>query len=118
MPRHNETLYVDVDGTLLIWPQPDPSRPPPAPLIPYDRAEIDHEVVRALRRWKAANPDGQLIVWSMRGRKHAERAVGVCDLADVVDLVLAKPGTMIDDAPWLVWFRDMRLLAPGQAREL
>jgi hypothetical protein len=95
---HYRNLYVDVDGTLVFWPDPTPGLYQAGK--PYT---INQELVDKLKLWRLRMPNGVLVVWSGTGKQHAEWAVKTCGIDDIVDVALAKPSAMIDDTlAWLL----------------
>lgn len=88
MPEFDmETAFVDVDGTLLLWPSGAVGEGTPAP---------NTALVRRLRAWKAK--DRRIYLWSRGGESHARQAAAFCDASDLFDAFLNKPSVMIDDA--------------------
>lgn len=81
-------VFVDVDGTLLIWPTtPGSPRPGETPAVNAD-------LVRRLKSWQARGM--RIVIWTMGGVQHAELARDLCGLAGA--LCIAKPDIAIDDA--------------------
>lgn len=74
-------LYVDVDGTLLIWPT-NPGSPRPG-----EQPRINVELVECIKRWQSVS-GGQLVIWSMGGVKHCEMAAELCGF---IGVCIAKP---------------------------
>lgn len=92
------SVYVDVDGTLLIWPGSDPGRMPLFGEHGYgQQPTINRELVEQLKKWKKSGPDNTLVIWSRNGTKHAFRAAAACELT--ADACLPKPDVAIDDSP-------------------
>lgn len=89
------TIYVDVDGTLLIWPG-KAGRPPREGEAGFGEIpKVNAPLVEALRRW---HRDGKVLVfWSRGGTKHCEFAAQLCGLKP--NACLPKPRIAIDDAP-------------------
>ena len=81
-------LAVDVDHTLLVNGQPHPA------------------VVNLLR--ERVGDGWELLIWSMRGREHAERAARLAGL-DGVAICASKPGCVVDDQG-LDWLRQVELV--------
>lgn len=88
-------IYVDVDGTLLIWPGeagrvPRPGEPhhggPPAINVP---------LVEQLKAWHRAGR--ALVFWSRNGTKHCQMAARLTGLKPLA--CLPKPNAAIDDGP-------------------
>lgn len=81
-------LAVDVDHTLLVNGQPHPP------------------VVNLLR--ERVGDGWELLIWSMRGREHAERVARLTGLDDV-PICASKPGCVVDDQG-LDWLRQVELV--------
>lgn len=82
VPRYPRArvIYVDVDGTLLL------------------KGQWNLELVEWL---KGKHAEGyEIVVWTSRGKAHAELAVEQTGLAGVVSAALAKPGVIVDDRGW------------------
>lgn len=73
-------IAVDVDGTLLI------------------NGQLNQELVTWCRKKKAEG--FFMMLWSAAGQKHAENASEMAGLNDVFDLILSKPGYVVDDQGW------------------
>ena len=67
-------IYVDVDGTL------------------------DHRVVDWCRKKKEHGY--RFVLWSSRGKEHAEKAAKHFECVDLFEAILSKPGHIIDDKGW------------------
>ena len=98
-PRTN-VIYVDVDGTLLIWPGPKPGQSQAhRGVIP----PVNEKLITALYAWKLRRASGglknetMLVVWSRGSMSHIKWAVTLCDIWDIVDLVTRKPDMVVDD---------------------
>lgn len=107
----NDWVYVDVDGTLLLWPT-DPGSPLPREveaarrkayglnLAPGTEAylpRVNTTLVNELLRW-AAKRKGVVAIWSMGGAEHATLARKLCGLDNFSWVIcLAKPDMMVDD---------------------
>lgn len=79
------TVYVDVDGTLLLWRGRYGDGTPliNAPLV--ERIRQQHK-------------DGvRIYVWSRAGAKHAKMATTFCGIVDIVSGHMHKPQEMVDD---------------------
>ena len=99
--------YVDVDGTLVIWPGPKAGRVPRRN-HPHcgELPAINHELVN-----KLIKQDERIIVWSRGGAKHAKDAAEFCGIMHLVIACLEKPRTVIDDSPNP--FRGTEIIMPG-----
>lgn len=80
-PPPPRVLAVDVDGTL----------------INRDGIENLH-VTRFCREQKARGMF--LMLWSSRGKEYAEGVANRLGLVDLFDLILSKPGYVVDDQGW------------------
>jgi len=83
-----KTIYVDVDGTLLI----------------KDRINI--KLVSYIKSKKREGYD--INIWSMRGKKYAEKWMIRAGLKYDVTHCLSKPGMIIDDEGWN-WIKNCRV---------
>ncbi len=102
---NHKTIYVDVDGTLLLWPGGRPGRVPRKGESGFGAPPaINEKLVNALKLWKLAEVDQgrTLVIWSHGGRVHAELAGRLTGLSQYVDAFLPKPRLWIDDhkTPW------------------
>ena len=75
-----KTLAVDVDGTL------------------HDRGLVNENVVSFCRRKKEAG--FYLILWSARGAEYATQAAKDHGVEDIFDVIISKPGFILDDQGW------------------
>jgi hydroxymethylpyrimidine pyrophosphatase-like HAD family hydrolase len=77
-------MAVDVDGTLVR----------------------DGRLVQPLVVWLREQREKgfRLMLWSARGRDHAENAVKLFELHGLFDDVVGKPGYVVDDQGW-DWIR-------------
>ena len=84
------TIYVDVDGTLLIWQ----SR------MGVGNPEPNSALLAHLTRKRAAGT--QIYLWSRGGAEHARMAAQYCQAEHLFDGFLQKPQEMFDDSyGWL-----------------
>lgn len=82
-------VFVDVDGTLLIWPT-NPGAPRPG--------EVPTVNTRLVAMLKEAQRRGlKVVIWTMGGQAHAEMARRLCGLEGAI--CIPKPDIVIDDAP-------------------
>lgn len=95
-----KSIYVDVDGTLLLWPGGRPGRVPRRTEPGFGESPaINSALVASLIEWKISEvAEGRtLVVWSHGGRGHAELAGRLTGLTPYVDAFLPKPRLWIDD---------------------
>lgn len=86
-------VAVDVDGTLLINGQKNPA------------------VVLWCERLKA---EGYVLhLWSSRGKKHAESVAELFGVTHLFDVILSKPGFILDDQGW-GWIKYTKAIHPSQ----
>ena len=85
-----KTIFVDVDGTLLI----------------------NDQINQRLCSWiKTKYIDGyEIIIWSMQGAKYADKICKRAKLEFVVSHCISKPGTIVDDEGWL-WTKNCKKAA-------
>lgn len=90
-------VYVDVDGTLLIWPEPTPG-------VRKGGVEpaFNSNLISVLIHWKQTFKNRELVVWSANGSDYARKACVGCGLTGFVDACISKPHVFIDDS-W-AWF--------------
>lgn len=89
-------IYVDVDGTIVFWPDPSPGRAmmPGDPRIGGPR--INQPMVDALKRFYVPGKTC-LVIWSRGGAVHAKKMAEFCGLS--ADAYLPKPRLVVDDKP-------------------
>ena len=83
MPKYPPTrmIAIDVDGTLILH-----------------KIHINTALVEFCRQKKS---DGfSLMLWSARGREYAETIARQFGLTDLFEVILAKPGYIVDDLGW------------------
>lgn len=74
-------IAIDVDGTLVD-----------------KHGNLNTALVEWIRQRKA---DGhELALWSMQGRRHAQTTAEAFGIADLFEMILAKPGMIVDDQGW------------------
>ncbi len=87
--KRQNTIAVDVDGTLQI------------------NGEPNHKLIAWLREQKA---DGfHLILWSSRGKDNATHFASLFGVADLFDVICSKPGYIVDDKGW-TWARFTKII--------
>lgn len=90
-------VFVDVDGTLLLWPGDKPGRPPrPGDTGHGEEPTVNEAVVARVRELHAQGY--QIVLWSSGGAFHAQDASRRCDIRPLVHAHVAKPSVIIDDA--------------------
>lgn len=82
-------IAIDVDGTLVKG------------------GKLNSRLVKLAVEKKEEGFD--VILWSARGREHAERAVAEFGLEGVFSAVIGKPGYLVDDLGW-GWTKYTRVL--------
>lgn len=87
-------VAVDVDGTLV---------------------RRDGELNQAVLAWcRQRRSDGfELYLWSARGKAHAAAVAEAFGIMDVFDLILSKPGYVVDDMG-LSWSKYIKTINPHQ----
>lgn len=88
-------VYVDVDGTLLLWPDRPGRVPRPGEPGHGKPPTINKALADALRAWHRGGRC--LVLWSRGGKAHCEYAAQLCGLKP--DACLPKPRVAIDDKP-------------------
>jgi len=87
IPSQPKAVYVDVDGTLI------------------DRGRLNARLVEQLVIQRSTG--WFIALWSSRGLAYAQAAAKDHNITDLFDVILPKPGIMIDDqgAGWLKYVR-------------
>lgn len=138
-----DTLCVDVDGTLLLWPtKPGGATPSelaaahrnvaaladrtPA-LVRYEDRDyvpsVNWPLVDAIKSWYDHRSDAgaspRIIIWTMGGSAHAALAMMCCgfDMGYMVECI-GKPDLIIDDAKHDKLFASHRAVLPRDFIEL
>lgn len=83
-------IAVDVDGTLYI------------------NGQVNQKLVDWLRKKKSEG--FELMLWSARGKAHAQDAVNYFHLEGLFYVVISKPGYIVDDKgwSWIKWTKVVR----------
>lgn len=83
MPKHppTRTIAVDVDGILILH-----------------SIYLNTALVEYCRHKKAEG--FSLMLWSARGKEYAESIAQKFGLTDLFEVILAKPGYIVDDLGW------------------
>lgn len=81
-----DTVYVDVDSTLLMWPNGVNNGAP----------VINVRLVAELLKWRKGRA-GTIVIWTTGGKAHAEKAAQLCFPGDLDVTCVAKPDLVIDD---------------------
>ena len=125
-----DAVYVDVDGTLLLWPTvqgaPSPEElrnardkvlglPHTPSMLPRPNARL----IAELHRWyvtriaKGGSP--VIVIWSMGGRAHALMAAELCDFPRAMHIrCMPKPDCIIDDGGPALLFKKHPVLQPHE----
>lgn len=82
-------IAIDVDGTLIR------------------RGVLNRPLVEWAKERKADGFD--VLLWTARGRAHAERVAKAHGIEDAFTAILGKPGYLVDDLGWR-WTRYTRVL--------
>lgn len=85
----NRVIAVDVDNTLHV------------------KGVLNEKVVSFCRNQKEQG--FYLILWSARGEKYARAVAAHFDVADIFDVILSKPGYILDDEGW-GWIKFTRVI--------
>ena len=93
--KRNRVIAVDVDGTLFSGGK---------------RIEVVAEWCR-----KQKNAGFFMILWSARGQEYAQQACDHAEMHDVFDVVLGKPGYIVDDVGWR-WINFTKVVSPAEVR--
>lgn len=91
-------VYVDVDGTLILWPGDNPGRLPRKPTeLGFGVAPIvNYDLLLKLRKlYKTGKYE--IYVWSWGGAEHARNMVKLARIEDIVSGCLTKPFIVFDD---------------------
>ncbi len=99
-----DNLFVDVDGTLLLWADDRPGHALKTAdgFIDYKAATVNRPLCDELFNWIEASPHNRrLFIWSAGDVPHCEHAAAMCGLTPIATII-PKPGGMIDDSfKWL-----------------
>ncbi len=86
-----KSIFTDVDGTLLT-----------------SLGKCNAPLVEWL---KARRAEGYyMVLWSARGKQHAEEVAHRFGVAELFDAIVPKPGTIVDDLGWS-WTRYTRAIS-------
>ncbi len=88
-------VVVDVDGTLVT------------------KGIINFELIEWCKARK--NEGFELVLWSSRGRRYAEKMARYADVTDIFDSIIGKPGYIVDDKGWS-WTKYTRRVTEWQKR--
>jgi len=127
-------VYVDVDGTLLLWPTKPGGATggelaaahrnisaiadqKPEDIPAADRAlvpRVNWPLVEQIKAW-ANRRNGTIVIWTTGGSEHAELAMMLCGL-DMGYLVVCvgKPDLIVDDAHHDKLFARIRAVLPHE----
>jgi hydroxymethylpyrimidine pyrophosphatase-like HAD family hydrolase len=90
-------IAVDVDGTLHI------------------KGEPNTKAIAWLHKRKAEGYT--LMLWSMRGEKHARLIANQFGCVDLFDYIVSKPGFILDDEGWS-WIKRTRVIRVTQGGDI
>ena len=114
----DNTVYFDVDDTLVMWNPSDLYKNKISILDPYsDETEqlyINDSHVKMLKRMKSRGKT--IVVWSHGGYLWAEAVVKALELEDFVDLILTKVEDYVDDLPVNEWITKNMYLNRGYGK--
>lgn len=99
-----QTLFVDVDGTLIIWSGAHPGR------AFSGSPKVNTKLADWLITTKKGNPNVQIYVWSRGGQQHARWAVQYAHLDGYVAQCMAKPDLFVDDS--FTWLKKRSRMRP------
>jgi hydroxymethylpyrimidine pyrophosphatase-like HAD family hydrolase len=89
--QRRRVIAVDVDGTILV----------------EGKANLD-----AIEWCKNRKRQGYvLFLWSARGKTHAEKVAAAFGIAAIFDVIISKPGYILDDKGW-TWINFTKALHP------
>ena len=118
-------VFVDVDGTLLIWPTKGGGATGnelsafrtactggqcDARLLP----KVNVALVSELQEWQRRR-NGRIVIWTMGGPDHANMARVFCGLEGDV-LCIGKPDLIVDDAGQALIAKKHRVVMPQDFR--
>lgn len=90
-----DTIYYDVDDTLVIWDCTSDLRERKGILIGIHSLVPHNKHIEQLKFLKSKNCT--IVVWSQGGSDWAEEVVKALKLEDYVDLIVNKPRFFFDD---------------------
>lgn len=118
-------LFVDVDGTLLVWGAPGRPGAPTSSQRHNALAALsgdfhdpelmptrNERLVEQVKAWHRSG--GTLVIWSMGGPAHADMARRLCGFGEERVLCIGKPDLAIDDNP-AVWGKGSVLVTAPDA---
>ena len=113
--------YVDVDLTLILWPDMKPVICKTLAELKASGAVLNAPLAEALRLWwldEIMNPAGagknaarELVIWSAHGAAHARAAAKWACLDEMAMACLTKPQVLIDDNE--LWIKKRTWLSPN-----
>ncbi len=106
-------VYVDVDMTLILWPTADPVICKTLEALKASGAVLNTPLAEALRAWRLAKEDRELVIWSANGADHARSAAEWAKVDVMASACLTKPHAFVDDNE--LWIKKRSWLSPGLA---
>lgn len=97
------TVFIDVDNTLLFWPEDfdeNDNRIKDKPTVLIEGREFvpNTKLIRTILKYRNTIKQS-FVVWSSSGWEWAEKVVRALELEDYIDVVTAKPFLWFDDGP-------------------
>ena len=91
---NSNTVYCDIDGTLIIWPG---GKGGSTKIAKREKLspKINNIVVDILKSEKSKG--STIILWSAGGKEHCKWSAEFCGITNIVDVYLRKPNIFIDD---------------------
>lgn len=99
--NNDNTVFFDVDDTLVLWEYPHEQIDNTIVISAQDGYSVrvlPHlEHIKRLKQFKARAQG--VVVWSQGGWEWAQAVVRALDLDEYVDIIMAKPRWLFDDLP-------------------
>ena len=106
-------VYVDVDLTLILWPDVKPVICRTLKALKDSGAVLNEPLAQALRVWWLAQEERELVIWSANGADHARSAAAWAKVDVMATACLTKPHAFVDDNE--LWIKKRTWLSPGLA---
>ena len=105
-------IYVDVDLTLILWPNVKPVICRTLKSLKASGAVLNEPLAEALRHWwlDGGLEERELVIWSANGAEHAHSAAQWGQLEAMATACLTKPQAFIDDNE--LWIKNRTWLTP------